>query len=157
MRWRKERETGGVLSPFSSCCSTPSANRGDYSPPQVASALCPMGPVLLGLWQHECLPHLWSLCGCLLLLRPGGLLDFFNLGHTPQWSPIVNIPLLEVARLNLVFCQGPLSDHQDSGFFALKNLEKRICLAILEKGQSLVAAKRVVSERHEGPAAICIP
>lgn len=38
-------------------------------------------------------------------------------------------------------------------FFALKNLEKRICLANPEKGQSLVAAKRVVSERHEGPAA----
>ena len=74
-----------------------------------------------------------------------------------QWSPIVNIPLLEVARLSLVFCQGPLSDHQDSGFFALKNLERQICLAILEKGQSLVAAKRVVSEPHEGPAAICIP
>ena len=97
-----------------------------------------------------------ALCWCLLLLWPGGLLDFSTWVTPHQWSPIVNIPLLEVARLSSVFCQGPLSDHQDSGFFALKNLERRICLAILEKGQSLVAAKRVASEPHEGPAAICI-
>lgn len=51
---------GGVLALLSSCCSTPSASRRDYSPAQVASALPSMGPVLLGLWQHECLPHLWS-------------------------------------------------------------------------------------------------
>lgn len=42
-------------------------------------------------------------------------------------------------------------------FFALKNLEKQICLGILERGQSLMAAKGVVSEPHEGPAAICVP
>lgn len=120
-------------------------------------ALPSVGLVLVGLWQHEGLPHLWSTAGAHGCCDLGASLISSTWVTPRQRSPFVNIPLLEVARLSLVFCQGPLSDHQDSGFFASKNLETRICLAVLGKGQSLMAANGVVSEPHEGPAAICVP
>ena len=85
----EERERWGcILSLLSSCCSTPAASRRDYSPPQVAGALPSVGLVLVGLWQHEDLPHLWSSVGAHCCCGLGASLISSSWVTPRQWFPL---------------------------------------------------------------------